>query len=261
MDIRIPSNILLPFPILPAPPLVEIPGGEWELVRNSLPAVANRYFQKSFRPLDRSNWVLRNRKTKTVWMSTSPMERESQSHHVFAAHGRVLVGGLGLGAVLWSLLEKSSVEEVVVVERDEKVIALMTSVWLKSKPWARHISGPRFHLVQGDALDPSGWPEFTRSRPFDFGIIDIWPSIGDMELRPDMKRMATALPQVKEWAAWGLELDFVSWKIEQNLRAFENPPSLWREYSDSIGVPLLGREWPWMAELASAAAMVQSLRL
>lgn len=117
------------FPTIPAPPLFAVSRGDWEVKANRLPKFIRGYFIPNRRAVNRDNWVLRKKSTQEVWMSTAPMERESQSHHVFAARDTVLVGGLGLGAVLWALLRKETVKRVVVVERDPVVIDIARASW------------------------------------------------------------------------------------------------------------------------------------
>lgn len=97
---------------------------------------------------------------------------------------------------------------------------------------------------------------------FDFGLIDIWPAVGDFALRPDMQRLATmSRLRVGRWAAWSMELDFVSWKMESKIpsNVIESPQ--WNRYSESIGVPMIGEEWEWMSRLAQQAAIIQALKL
>lgn len=58
-------------------------------------------------------------------MTDTPMERLTNREFMRAAHGRVLIGGLGLGMILHPLLQKQDVEQVTVIERSADVITLV----------------------------------------------------------------------------------------------------------------------------------------
>jgi hypothetical protein len=263
----------LPFDNIGAPPLVAVKQGVWELTPGyPLPPLVRGYFRGLHEPHSRENWVLVNHETQTIWMSVAPMELESQSHHVLAAKGRVLVGGLGLGAILWALLEKPEVEHITVIERDPQVINIMREVWRRDPRWKKHLVpsgapyGPRFYVWPGDIFEVSKDPEFSSididspsATEFDFGLIDIWPGVGDSALRADMQRLRAAWPGVAQWAGWGQEMDYVSWRIESKLSSHEVREEHWAQYSAAIGVPLIGRNWRWMSALGMQAAIVQAL--
>lgn len=57
-----------------------------------------------------------------VWMSLTPNEMISQRPGIMAAHGTVMMGGLGMGWFLRKLCEKESVERVIVVERSQELL-------------------------------------------------------------------------------------------------------------------------------------------
>lgn len=83
---------------------------------------------------------------------------------VEAAHGDVLISGLGLGAVLQAVLLKPAVTRATVIERSPDVIALVA-------PHYRSIFGERFHLIEGDAL--------TYEPPADAHYGAVWHDIWD----------------------------------------------------------------------------------
>mgnify|MGYP003334069037 CR=1 FL=1 len=235
----------LPFKPLTVPPLAAVTREEWSLRKQRREMPVRGYFTGWQIMTD--NWLLRQQDR--IWMSLSPAELEGQAHHLYAARGRVLVGGLGLGALLYNLLLKPEVTEVVVVEKQREVIAIMQEVWKRrSRAWAmRH---RKMHLVEGNIFD------YEDRRPFDYGLIDIWPSVGDMAMRPDMYRLANdGKVRAKEWAAWTLELDYISWGQENTYEVDELKRfDMWSHCAEEIGVPLIGRSWPWMGQLALLAA-------
>lgn len=67
-----------------------------------------------------------------VWMSVTPHEINTMSEHIKNATGRVLTFGLGLGYYAYEVSNKDDVSEVVIVEKDNKVIQLFTKYILPS---------------------------------------------------------------------------------------------------------------------------------
>lgn len=87
-------------------------------MRNSLAAVG---YWRGLQWVDK-NVTLRHRPTGVVWTSLSPMELESQALHLDAMRGEVVFGGLGMGALAYSALQKPEVTRVTVVERDHEIV-------------------------------------------------------------------------------------------------------------------------------------------
>lgn len=134
-----------------------------------------------------------------VVMSDTPMERRTNSSFIYHAKGHVLVFGLGLGMVLADIAPKDSVESILVVELDPRVIQLV-------EPNLRAHLGQhadKLTIVQGDAYD---WkpPKGTRYNTIWF---DIWTDQSRDDL-PDMKRLK--LRSVR-WRAQGAWVD--CWKV------------------------------------------------
>lgn len=96
-----------------------------------------------------------------VVMNDFGIELRKHLRFVLRAHGSVLITGLGLGCVLRGVLWMNSVKRVVVVERDENVLALVQP----------HLpSDPRLEIVQADACEYA-----TNLRePFDCAWHDLW---------------------------------------------------------------------------------------
>lgn len=90
--------------------------------------------------------------------------RRELSKHLpiwLAAHGRVLVTGLGLGCVVRGLLASSAVEHIDVVEIDPGIIRVVG---------AEFADNPRVTIHQGDALSV----EFPTVQRWDFAWHDLW---------------------------------------------------------------------------------------
>ena len=240
-----------PFGMLDVPPLQEAalrgsawkrPG--WSIVKQTenLPPVVRAYYRGFVEWEEpRENWVLYGPPDETVWMSVSPMERESLVVSVKEAEGRVLVGGLGLGLVLFGLMKKKNVEEVVVVEKEAAVVHLMqpqVEAWIDSLGPAR---GPRVRIVTGDLFDVCNeWRNSRTHRPFDYALIDIWPTIGDTAIEPDLMRLRD-MRVAHTYSAWGIELAFVTWLVKQKPKPDPERPLPWEYFERALGMNLVGR--------------------
>jgi len=113
-------------------------------------------------------------KTRGTVMSDTTAEADDAIPFVRQAKGRVLIHGLGLGAVLQAVLAKTEVAHVDVVEIDADIIALVGD----------HYNCERLTIHHGDALTYK-WPRGTR-----WNIVwhDIWDNICTDNL-PTMKRL------------------------------------------------------------------------
>ena len=102
----------------------------------------------------------------TLMMSDTVMERSTNVKFVARAHGRVLVGGLGLGLILFPLVDNPKVMHITVVEKYQDVIDLVGPA-LKAK------FGDRLEIICADIFD---WKPPKGSK---WNVIyhDIWPTI------------------------------------------------------------------------------------
>jgi len=99
------------------------------------------------------------------WMSDTPAEMLDHSYFVHEAVGRVLITGLGIGLCIHNLLLKPEVKQIIVVEKEADVVALV----------APHYKDPRVRIVHADAFE---WkPAMMPGAKFDFAWHDIWPEI------------------------------------------------------------------------------------
>lgn len=60
-----------------------------------------------------------------VVMSDTSMEKRTNANFVRNAHGKVLIGGLGIGLILLVIQDKEEVEQITVVEKNREVIELV----------------------------------------------------------------------------------------------------------------------------------------
>lgn len=137
-----------------------------------------------------------------LWMSDTPDERADHLPFLRNCRGRnaerVLVNGLGLGAVVAGLLAIESVRHVDVVEIDPDVIALVGPHYATMAQAA----GKTVTVHQGDAYAIS-WPTGTR---WDCAWHDVWPDL----CTDNLKQMATLHrrygQRVKWQGSWGRSL-------------------------------------------------------
>ena len=98
-----------------------------------------------FRPLERiePGTYKRLMNGRTVVMSNTPMEIDTNRDILREARGQVLINGLGLGMVLTFILAKPEVEHVTVVEKNADVIALVGPTF----------ANERLTIVHADAFE------------------------------------------------------------------------------------------------------------
>jgi hypothetical protein len=107
-----------------------------------------------------------------LMMSDTRMERVTNYEFVKNAKGRVFIGGLGIGLLLENILDNGIVNEVVVVENNADLIALVG-------PLFKH---PKLTIVEGDVFT------YKPSGKFDTIYFDIWAKISQDNL-PDMAKL------------------------------------------------------------------------
>ena len=171
-------------------------------------------------------------KDNTIWMSLTPMELESQSHHALAAEGHTVIMGLGMGVLLYNILGREEVTQVTVIEHDRTVFELLHQI-ANPTSWS---GWKKVKFVFADAL------EWKPDEHIDYLTVDIWPKLGDYNLRPDGQRIQANV-QADKVALWGQELDFITFLAHQG---YEPPPTLaqYREYIEAIGIPLIESDNP-----------------
>lgn len=63
----------------------------------------------------------------SIVMSDTEMEKRTNSAFVRNAHGKVLIGGLGIGLILLAVQDKANIEKITVVEKNREVIDLVAN--------------------------------------------------------------------------------------------------------------------------------------
>lgn len=106
------------------------------------------------------------------WMLVTPNEVETIRPAIEAAHGRVMTFGLGLGYFPYMASRKTDVKEIVIVERDPKVIELFQEFILPGFEQRGKIQ-----LVCMDAF--AYLEDIMPYEHFDYLYADIWHDAGD----------------------------------------------------------------------------------
>ena len=121
-----------------------------------------------------------------VMMSDTPMERRSNARMVEMSRGHVLIGGLGLGMVIWPLLaKKPDLHSLTILEINPDVIRLVE----------RHLpGGSRLTIIQADVFK---WRPSRRMPKFNTIYFDIWPDICDSNVAESGKLFRRYL----DWAS------------------------------------------------------------
>ena len=117
-----------------------------------------------------------------LMMSNTPMEIRTNRWLLDNARGDVLIGGLGLGIVLYAIAHKPEVTSITVVEKSTNVIRLVTPFIKKDK----YVKA-KTTVVCGDVFDATT----VRDRKFDVLYFDIWATI-DANNYPQMKTLTKA---------------------------------------------------------------------
>jgi len=160
-----------------------------------------------------------------TWMSLTPMEIITCKPGIEAAHGHVLIGGLGLGWMASEILAKPEVETVTIIEIDPAVVDVFNCI-PESSPHADKLVG----TFRGDLWETLRCHQESCAAgietPYDSFILDIWPGYGDASDDPQ-------LADFKAWAegrgntvwAWG---DRPAWVRERSIQG--KAPLKWIEH-------------------------------
>lgn len=122
----------------------------------------------------------------TILMSDTPMERRTNEEFLQRATGDVLIGGLGIGMIVYPLLFRESVTSITVIEYAQEVIDLI-GPQLEGYP-----NSGVLNIIQADALE---WRP-PRGTKYDTMYFDIWPMIGE-DNWPDMVKLHRSYGQHK----------------------------------------------------------------
>lgn len=193
-----PSGVVSPFTPLAVPRTYKDGCyGPWEIKTVQLPPFLRGYFLGLVFPgTPRSPTLIRNGK---VWMSVTPMETESQALMLGVAQGHVVVMGLGMGVLLYNLMQKETVKRITVVEKCEELLEHFPRFSGYTR-WPCH--DMKIEFICADALRWKG--------KADVCLVDIWPSMGSTRFERDM-RVIRSHVEAPRLMAWTQELAYISW--------------------------------------------------
>lgn len=110
-----------------------------------------------------------------IMMSNTRMEKETNQEFVDNAHGKVLIGGLGIGLILLPILVKPEVEEVTIIEYNKDVINLV-------EPQLRSYFNNKVKIINDSVF------EYVPSQEFNTIYMDVWnfvnSNIYESEMEP-----------------------------------------------------------------------------
>lgn len=155
-----------------------------------------------------------------LWMTTEKKEAESMQEAVKECpeNARVFIAGLGLGLILLELAQSKKAREVIVVEREPRVIKFVEPIIRK---WfEQHYATFNWKVLCGDAVE-----EVSKHGLFDWIFFDIWSdSIVSDKNEPDPESvLAKALSyrtvkgKVTVWTMVAMQIEDA--KIDPEIKA------------------------------------------
>jgi len=181
-----------------------------------------------------------------TWMSTSPMEIESQEIGCRLAKGDTIVMGLGMGWAAANAALVPAVSRVTVIERDPEVIALIAGqdIWSQLPTEAAE----KIRIIEDDALT------YRPDKPVETLLADIWLPLNGDERVEEVRQMQ-ANTRASQIYFWGQEM-----VIARRARALGLPLTQ-KTVADIIrelDLPLLG---PALADYPDLIARAAAHRL
>lgn len=147
------------------------------------------------------------------WMAVKPSEIESMREPIDIVGGNVITFGLGLGYYAYMTSQKTEVQRITIVEKDQNVIELFEKHIL---PQFEHKS--KVEIIRADAFE-----YLQKEMPhknFDYAFVDLWHDTADgLELYLKAKKLERLAPQTK----------FLYWVEESLLSSFR-----WQNFDEII---------------------------
>lgn len=228
-------------PLTPPDPLREyyqpMASGAWSL--RSLPTIICMGYWGQLQIAQAIIVLMRGQKT---WMSTAPMEIESQRIGVDFARGHVVIYGLGMGWTTAMSALKPEVEQVTVVEMDAQVLDLHENLKLFDRlPGG---VGSKVRIVHADAL------EWKPDSHVDLLMPDIWIDMVSWERAEEVHDMQANVGADMIYF-WGQELELARHAVRLN-RPLDDAGLA--ATAAQFDLPLVGLDTPDYAARTRAAA-------
>lgn len=138
-----------------------------------------------------------------IWMTVTPNEIETMKNPIEKAHGKVLTLGLGLGYYPYMISNKTNVDEIYIIDKNETIINLFKKYILP-----QFQNKDKIKIIHADAL------EFLKNdmskHNFNFVFSDLWHDVSDgVDMYLDIKNYEKLYPNI----------DFEYW-IEKSIKMY-----------------------------------------
>ena len=138
-----------------------------------------------------------------IWMTVTPNEIETMKNPIEKAHGKILTLGLGLGYYQYMISNKTNVDEVYIVDKNETIINLFKKYILpqfQNKDKIKIIHADAFEFLKND----------MNKYNFNFVFSDLWHDVSDgVDMYLDIKNYKKLYPNI----------DFEYW-IEKSIKMY-----------------------------------------
>lgn len=146
-----------------------------------------------------------------TWMSVTPLEIESHLLAQASAKGNVVVAGLGLGVIAYSLLQKAAVKKLTVLEYDGELIKHFDTILGEDakQQWNSALASGRLQVIECDCKQPISSATKQAIGRVDYLWVDIWKILGTPEALHDTRFLCKQL-KARMCDYWGMELEVIS---------------------------------------------------
>ena len=138
-----------------------------------------------------------------IWMTVTPNEIETMKSPIEKAHGKVLTLGLGLGYYQYMISNKTNVDEIYIIDKNETIINLFKKYILpqfQNKDKIKIIHADAFEFLKNDMSKYN----------FNFVFSDLWHDVSDgVDMYLDIKNYEKLYPNI----------DFEYW-IEKSIKMY-----------------------------------------
>ena len=138
-----------------------------------------------------------------IWMTVTPNEIETMKSPIEKAHGKVLTLGLGLGYYQYMISNKTNVDKIYIIDKNETIINLFKKYILpqfQNKDKIKIIHADAFEFLKND----------MNKYNFNFVFSDLWHDVSDgVDMYLDIKNYEKLYPNI----------DFEYW-IEKSIKMY-----------------------------------------
>ena len=125
-----------------------------------------------------------------IWMTVTPNEIETMKSPIEKAHGKVLTLGLGLGYYQYMISNKTNVDEIYIIDKNETIINLFKKYILpqfQNKDKIKIIHADAFEFLKNDMSKYN----------FNFVFSDLWHDVSDgVDMYLDIKNYEKLHPNI-----------------------------------------------------------------